>query len=43
VCYGKPVEIPKDLDPEAQAEYMRGLEEELNRLTDWVDRDAGTR
>jgi lysophospholipid acyltransferase (LPLAT)-like uncharacterized protein len=39
VAYGEPVEVPRELGPEAQAEYMRRVEDELNRLTNWVDRD----
>jgi lysophospholipid acyltransferase (LPLAT)-like uncharacterized protein len=41
VAYGEPVEIPRELDPPAQEEYMRRLEDELNRLTRWVDQDGG--
>jgi lysophospholipid acyltransferase (LPLAT)-like uncharacterized protein len=40
VAYGDPVEIPRELDGDGQAEYMQRLEDELNRLTGWVDRDV---
>jgi lysophospholipid acyltransferase (LPLAT)-like uncharacterized protein len=42
VAYGEPVEIPRELTLEAQTEYMSQIEEELNRLTQWVDRDEGS-
>lgn len=41
VAYGAPVEIPRELTPGAQADYMNRVEAELNRLTRWVDQDAG--
>lgn len=40
VAYGEPVEVPRDLTPEAQADLMTRVEAELNRLTSWVDRDG---
>jgi lysophospholipid acyltransferase (LPLAT)-like uncharacterized protein len=40
VAYGEPVEIPRELDSDRQAEYMQRLEDELNRLTGWVDQDV---
>jgi lysophospholipid acyltransferase (LPLAT)-like uncharacterized protein len=40
VAYGDPVEIPRELDGDGQAEYMQRLEDELNRLTGWVDQDV---
>ncbi len=42
VAYGAPVEIPRDIDAEEQSNYMRHLEDELNRLTRWVDQDGAT-
>lgn len=41
VAYGEPVEIPREIDAAAQADYMSRLEAELNRLTQWVDQDDG--
>lgn len=40
VAYGEPVEIPRELSPDELASYARRLEDELNRLTRWVDRDG---